>query len=683
MSETKWNFNSNNILKEYEEKKKVIDNIILKINNFNLDNENFREFIYLFDNGMTQINYLYDYFEFIRSITINKEVKLICYKLEDSIIEILNNYYNLKNVKLIFNELKNNYPKDNFSNEELEFIDLVINKMFQKGLFLNNKEENKIKSLFKKLYDIEDKFIFNIYTDDETFTFFNDIYKHLCDNGNTMRLSQEKYNLAMIDIFDSGTRRQIQNAYYSKCPKNTINLMNIFNLRSKISKILNLNNFYEYKLIGTNFNIDFIKNLLNSLIEKTNNKYETELFLIQQFSSTNKLNLWDIDYYINQINKNFMITDEYINNFFPLKYTLKKIFKIIGQIFDCSFHKITISTWNENVSVYDISFNSGKFMCRIYLDIFFRINKSKNPQIFKIDTNPSICINMNIKNNNILSFDNLIIFMKLLSNAFIIGINKNHFCLIRDKINKLPIHEYLFEKLCWNYSFLKQISKHIHTNKKIKKSELNKMIKMRNLHKGIYLRKKILNCYYDYITNSSDKFINLFESVSNLNDEKDKITQLYSIMNDIYEKLHHKILFNLNFNTGIFPPSSSLFPINSLLFLDLLSDVYATTLFNYFIKNKFNSYMILNILKYEPFNDIYSKISNKFNYNDCLDEFCEYYDLNKINKNKINKENNKNNDNNENINGFNDDISENFSNIEETEFDDSIKLLKTTGLFIQ
>lgn len=338
-------------------------------------------------------------------------------------------------------------------------------------------------------------------------------------------------------------RKAVEIALASKCQEiNTPIAEQIIRLRTECAQLLGYQNHADYVLSNRMAqNTETVFDFLHSLREKVTDAARKEIGHLlalkkqhctetkQEFDG--KLNAWDLEFYKNLAMKNECNRDDsVIRQYFPLDQTLRRMFKLFGEMFGLSFKEITEThakyLWHEDVRlfcVYDTSCvdsTDRKIMGYLFLDVFTRPGKYMTNACFNLQQHyirqdgtrqlPAACIVLNYsicKNlkQRLLRHHEL----KSLLHEF------GHFC--HNVCSRSPYGRFsgtqvekdfaefpsqLLENWCWNAETLQLLSGHYKTGEVIPREVINSILETKNLYVSHQILARLHHSMYDMIVHS-------------------------------------------------------------------------------------------------------------------------------------------------------------------------------------
>lgn len=164
---------------------------------------------------------------------------------------------------------------------------------------------------------------------------------------------------------------------------NRKNISELARLRYEKANLLGYETWADYILEERMANkkqivFDFLENLKQYAMPVAEAEInELTLYAKRNGFTGDRLEKWDVSYYSEKLKKDkFNINDEVLKPYFSLENTLGGLFELCNKLWGVTFKKNeTISTWHQDVVVYEIFDKDGKFLAVWYGDYFPRNGK--------------------------------------------------------------------------------------------------------------------------------------------------------------------------------------------------------------------------------------------------------------------------------------------------------------------
>ena len=512
--------------------------------------------------SLSKYDYIYETIIFLQSVSPNDNIRNASIKFQEDIINYFLKFFKNENNYKILLKLKKIKNKSTILTKVIKDI---FKSFENNGIHLDLNKRNKLELLKKELNKYDTQFMQNIYNDNKKLIIPKET-AHIDLDGVNKDFLNTHYNnfskkyiigitnpeqLEIMKYCNSSSTRKIYSKIISNIgyKKNINVLKKILELRYKISNILGYKNNIEYKLsyeriakenqihkllnklipklkkTGLNDynkilnyfvdNIDIFddkikNNILNNIINHNNvNKGIKKL--------NNKINKYDFTYFSNIYReKHYGIDSNIIKKYFPLNYTIDKVFKMYQKIFSIKFEKVKnvkkSQIWYKDVILYrvfDKANNKLKILGYLYLDLFPRDNKYNHAGTFHLQPSyinkhnkrviPITAIVCNL-DRKFLTHDSLTTFCHEMGHALHNIFSKVKYASLSGTKTELDFVETIsqfFENWCWEKDFLKYVSRNIKTKKPLSDELIDKIIKTKKYNNGIHYLTQILYIKYD------------------------------------------------------------------------------------------------------------------------------------------------------------------------------------------
>lgn len=643
-------------------------------------------FLNMIANDVTEIDNLYSMCNFISMISLDNKLKQICSETANIILSHQND---LDCRKDIYKNIKlfNSVHKKNMDRSDKKFIDKILSSYKKNGSSMSHNKMKTFTEIKNKISFLEEEInksvtSFNTHIKINSFDIQGipeNIIRNIpvVDKNPTkygILMNNEMYEICMNYIDSPLIRKRIEYFFNTKCLDNIGRLTELFYYRDRYANILQYDNFTD-TCVENHVAKDHstIKKFISEMLLKTDVRYIKEIKMLLKLKEQdcisrripfdNKLNSWDVNYYITKWKQEYGLDDNDISQYFPRKITISKIINIFESMFDLKIIKLkNTMAWHDDVEMYQVSELSGteyNMIGYFYLDLYKRKHKY----------NQTRCINLQYpcmsSQNNLYQYPIVVLVSNILkvSDCFthkeistlfhefghiihqLLGKAKySIFSGTNVEYDFVEVFGLLYEKLSWEQDILDKISTHKQTKKSIPKNLINKMCKVRNLCVGISTRKQILYSYYDQLMHCSDNFIGICSSLLNIKNNEERGEKIYKTMIDIYAQLYDQIMstndlngeqYKIHLNKNTFSPASWLHLIgssSSMYYSELWSEIYATDIFcnklQHNSENKEINKEILNrLMIYNPKKLPLSRITKYLERKPNSDNYLMYFDF--------------------------------------------------------
>ncbi len=269
-----------------------------------------------------------------------------------------------------------------------------------RGISLDNEKQEELKSISKKLSEIQQKFSNNVLDSKKEFEYLitnetiiadmpkDDILvaKKRAESAHKQWYlfdsSQGSYMSIMKYCSDSSVRRDFYEARQNVASNGKYNnksiILEILALRERKAEILG---FRSYAELSLKFKMaespDQIIDLFSNISEKAKPKAQAELDEITEYFNIQELQNWDVTYYANKLREEkYDFDSKKLKEYFVFENVLSGMFETIYKLYNLEFKEINIDTYNEDVTVYEV-YKDGIFLSYFFTDYFY--NELKRP----------------------------------------------------------------------------------------------------------------------------------------------------------------------------------------------------------------------------------------------------------------------------------------------------------------
>jgi len=466
---------------------------------------------------------------------------------------------------------------------EKKYLDKSLLDSKRNGLYLEKKMRNELKKIHKRLILLGSKFLANIVNDDTKAYFTKDELKGVSDQflesldtihgdkildtkiedrDNTYYIIHMKspyINPIMKNAVYEETRKKLYTIQRSRCLQNIDILLEAIQLRKKFANILKYDTFSKFmlekRMAGNQENVNMFLNDLLNLLKPIRNKEIKTMELLKK----GELYPWDIKFYEELImKKKFNIDTENVKEYFPLEHIIKCMFKKYQTIFNIIIVETDITEddyemfGHKKISKFVVkSCETKSLMGYFIIDLFPHKGKYNHYACFPIanriidkDGNTIIPANCVLLGNfteptkkkpSLLKHDEIETLFHEFGHVIhnILGAAEySLFSGSKVEWDFLEMPSQLLENLCWEKDYLKELSNHWKTGKKLQDKIIDSMISARYLNVGLKNCRQIFYATFDQIihgdiTNISNnkKLFNIYNTMS---------TEILGISNDTH-----------------------------------------------------------------------------------------------------------------------------------------------------
>jgi Zn-dependent oligopeptidase len=505
------------------------DNWLINIkNNKNISPNDFlNSYLYC----LSEFNYTYGGIIFLKYVSPNKDIRDASSQLDLNMkTYFLNFFKSVENYKL-FLILKKIKIDDNDKNNKKKLIRNIFKSFEYNGIKLNKNNKKKFIKYDKELILLENNFSINIINDIQNISYTKDELKNIDDNILLKHKVKNNYifnttypdeKIIMKYCSVSESRKKMHNTFNSVAKNNLNILKNIINLRYNVSNIFGYKDSVSHILSDNRLaTLNKINNLLIKLIPTLKIKAIDEYNELLKISGKKYLYEYDISYYSNIYKKqNLDLDDSIIKQYFPSNYTIDKIINIYAELFNINIKLIKgdkTQYWYENVDLYVVHDKKTKeVLGYFYLDLYPRNGKYTHAATFEIQNTYKNINNKRIlpvtavvcnftpidKKNNIalFTFVEIVTFCHEFGHALhniLSNVKYEELSGISMETDFAEMPSQFFENWCYQTDFLKKISRHYITKKKLPDDIIVNIKKNKNYNIGIHYLTQILYIKYD------------------------------------------------------------------------------------------------------------------------------------------------------------------------------------------
>lgn len=566
-------------------KKDIINTNEDFVNNMNTYNPNKLLDIYLY--SLSKYDYIYETIIFLQSVSTDSNIRNASIKFQEDLINYFVKFFKDENNYKILLKLKNIKHK---SSVLTKVIKDIFKSFENNGINLDLNKRNKLELLKKELNKYDTQFVQNIYNDKKKLIIPKESAHIDLDGINNDFLnshynkSSKKYIFGTTNPEKEEIMKYCSSSYTRKIYSKIINnigynkninvLQKILELRYKISNILGYKNNIEYKLSYERIaKENQIYSLLNKLIPKLKKagyqEYNTILnYFVDNINTfddkiknnvlnnivnhnnvnkgikklNNKINKYDFSYFSNIYREKYYGLDSnIIKKYFPLNYTINRVFKMYEKIFSIKFERVKnvkkSQIWYKDVILYCVIDkatnkannklknkknknikNKSKILGYLYLDLFPRANKYNHAATF--DLQPSYINKYNKRilpitavvcnfDRKFFTHDSLTTFCHEMGHALHNIFSKVKYASLSGTKTELDFVETIsqfFENWCWEKDFLKYVSRNNKTKKPLSNELIDKIISTKKYNNGIHYLTQILYIKYDMIVHKKEHY---------------------------------------------------------------------------------------------------------------------------------------------------------------------------------
>ncbi len=281
---------------------------------------------------------------------------------------------------------------------------------------------------------------------------------------------------------------------------NTENIRKITALRLKIANLLGYECYADYVLDNrmaekTETVNSFLDELLAQTKEYADKDYQTINAYAQSLGFEGDIQPWDWGYYSEKYkNEKYAVSDEAVKPYLELESAKQAVFMLAGKLYGLQFKPAEgVSTYHEDVTVYEVSEANGDHLAILYLDFFPRDSKRAGAWMTEFreaegDTRPLVSLVMNFtkpteSTPSLLTFDEFTTFLHEFGHACHGMVAKGKYGslngtnVFRDFV-ELPSQ--IMENWAYEKEFLDLWAKHYQTGETMPAELIEKLIAAKN-----------------------------------------------------------------------------------------------------------------------------------------------------------------------------------------------------------
>ena len=319
-----------------------------KILEKNAENLTFDE---LFIEG--ELGYLRNILNFLNSTEKSPEIRKIIQDFRAKYEDFLNQ---IAYSRRYYEVLSDFSKRDDLNADQVRILELEIKYFKQRGIDLDEKSQEQIKEINKKISEISEKIQNNV-TDEQAHFLIN-----FPDNETFSSLPKDILTMA----------RKASKEEYSN--KNLI--FEFLSLRQNKAQILGYENFAHQSLENKMASSPAeVKKLIWEIAEKAKLKAKNELELLKSTYNLTEINPRDLAYYARKYKEEFYSFDEEeLRQYFEFDHVLDWLFEFVKNFLGVEMRKIKKSEWPSAIFEYEVYFNDTQIAFFV-LDPFYRAGK--------------------------------------------------------------------------------------------------------------------------------------------------------------------------------------------------------------------------------------------------------------------------------------------------------------------
>lgn len=487
----------------------------------------------------------------------DKEMRDLANKSEVEYFNILNKlFYDKDLYDSVMNYINGNFieEKDFLDNEDLKLVEDLILGFSKSGFHLDKKDLNKVIALDKKINTLSNKFDQNLVKDTPFILCdtkdLEGIPENIINSFEKVGLKYKvtiqypEYGPFMRYATSREKRRELYKLFMNNGGKENIKILDdLIALRKDKSKIIGFETHAHYRLVDRLAKKpDNVYNLLNNLVSKLEKKSKKDILVLEKEAkkyNIAKLENYDMTFVVNKIlERDFKYDEQKLREFLELDTQIEKMFSLFEKIFNIKIKSIseqekkTLKLWHKDVKVFEVLENNKKQnrISLLLMDLFPRDGKfghacmhtiysAHNIDSFEalegkqLEKNiPASLIICNFSKPNktvpsLINFEELETLYHEAGHAMHSLLSKakysTHFgANVSWDFVELPSQ--IMELWLSDKKYLKSVTKHYITGKKIDDVFIDNLLSAKNLFKSLFYMRQIIYGIFDLDINIKD-----------------------------------------------------------------------------------------------------------------------------------------------------------------------------------
>lgn len=356
----------------------------LKIQDKDITFESFEDF--------SPLDYFFSLLEHYQGVNNDDTIRKIIEDFEPKYIDFGNE---ISYSKRYYEMLKVCFEDTKLDSQQSRIIKKSIEAYEVRGIALWDEDQEKLKNISKQLSELSQKFSNNVLDSQKEFEYITEDKTILSEmpeddrevaqkraeekkkQGYLFDASQWAYTSIMKYCSDSSVRQYFyeqRQQFATKWERNNKPIiLETLKLRNQKAQLLGFKNYAELSL---HFKMaespEQIIELFGNISAKAKVKGQKELDEITDYFVLSEIQVWDLGYYANKLRQEkYAFDDKELKKYFEFEKVLEGMFEIIHKLYGIEMKKIEIESYDEDVSVYEVS-KGGKFLSYFFTDYFFR-----------------------------------------------------------------------------------------------------------------------------------------------------------------------------------------------------------------------------------------------------------------------------------------------------------------------
>ena len=292
-------------------------------------------------------------------------------------------------------------------------------------------------------------------------------------------------------------------------------IIKILKLRSEEANLLGFANFSELSLATKMADTSQqVRDFLGDLARCARPFAEKDLAELREFAfikfNMTDLQAWDISYVSEHLRQQrYDFSEQEVKQYFPEDSVLSGMFKLAENLYDLTIRAASSPTWHETVRFYDILDANGRLAGQFYLDLYARSSKRGGAWMDSAITRrrvaagiqtPVAYLNCNFAapvggrcaqftHDEVITLfhefgHGLHHLLTQVEDLGVSGINGVEWDAV-----ELPSQ--FMENFCWEWDVLKNLTRHVDTQKKLSRTLFHKMLAAKNFQSGLQTLRQI------------------------------------------------------------------------------------------------------------------------------------------------------------------------------------------------